>query len=122
MFRGGLPPGSFATDEQKYLVAGVDERVHALGEHRGRRRDGERDEFDQCYAQIGAQRGDHGSGPAAPAHNASSPGLGGEGSMPMPNARYAAVKSPKAEAAPNRTSGGPSGTSADDERSPRCDA
>ena len=48
-----------AAEQQQRLVAAVGQRVHRLGQHRGRAGDGERDQLDHRDAQVRAERGQH---------------------------------------------------------------
>ncbi|GAA2928524.1 hypothetical protein GCM10020221_25540 [Streptomyces thioluteus] len=57
------PPGLLPAEQQQRLVAGVGDRVHALGEHRRRPAESEGDELRHGDGQVGPQRGDDGLGP-----------------------------------------------------------
>ncbi|MDH6550867.1 hypothetical protein M2162_004964 [Streptomyces sp. SAI-041] len=55
VLRGGLALGLLAAEEQQELVSGVGERVHALGEHRGRAAERERHELRCRDREVGAE-------------------------------------------------------------------
>ena len=76
--------------QQQALVAGVDDRVDAFGEHRGRTGDRERDELDHRDAEVRAERRDDRLRAAAAlaliVSGSSSAGRGAAGSKPRPKA------------------------------------
>lgn len=55
VLRGGLALRLLAAEEEKCLVAGVGERVHGLGEHRGRAAEEERHELRYRDREVGGQ-------------------------------------------------------------------
>ena len=65
---GGGELGAPVAEQQQQLVAGVGQRVHALGQHRRRAGEGEPDELGHGDAQVGQQRGEDRSLAAAGGH------------------------------------------------------
>src|SRR5439155_24885657 len=65
VLRGGAPARRAGTEEQQTLVAGVHDGVHALGKHRRRSGDRERDELDERNAEIRPERGNYRPGATA---------------------------------------------------------
>ena len=59
--RGRLLLGPVAAEQQQELVAGVGQRVHALGQHRRRPGEDEADELGDGDAEVGQQGGEDGS-------------------------------------------------------------
>ena len=55
VLRGRLALGLLAAEQQEALVAGVGERVDALGEHRGRAAEEERHEFRYRDREVGGE-------------------------------------------------------------------
>ncbi len=85
MLGRGPPPRRAGPDQQQALVAGVDDRVHPFGQHRGRAGDRERDELDHGDAEVGPERGQDGLRAAGRTHQcASSAGLARPGIQAEP--------------------------------------
>jgi hypothetical protein len=76
VLRGRRALGPLPADQQEHLIAGIGERVHRFGQHRGRTGDQVRGELRHRDAEIGQQRGDDRPGAARRTHAAPSRAVG----------------------------------------------